>query len=385
MSTPVAKPKEQYILRVRFNSELDRVMRALEESGKPLSETELVSIGGKKRSGWLIRFMANYFDNVHVSAHGDFSKPASLMHTMTYSPVIPTLPKTVGLDTATTPTAGAPQPALDDGMFEDIRWPQAPPLIESMGDKFRQPHWYNTMRSMVYNGSHIALSGPPGVGKDTAVQQLAADEGRILVTVGGDAGFRRRDLTGQVHIDRGRSYIEVAEYAAAVVYGWWALITEVNAADADALMFLNAQMAPPYIISIGGKAYPVHPNFRLFVSYNPGLVGTKPLPQSFKDRFFSIQVPFFNYNQLKALLVAHGMPDDAPWGSSIVNYGIKMWDAHSRGSIRYQITSRRLFDAVTLLMIGVTNSVNEALELGVLSSIDSPVEAKVAKQILMSM
>ena len=165
--------------------------------------------------------------------------------------------------------------------------------------------------------------------------------------------------------------------------GWWVLLTEVNAADADALMFINTQLAPPYVISIGGRAYPVHPDFRLFVSYNPGLVGTKPLPQSFKDRFFSIKVPFFSKAQLRNILVAHGMDDNAVWCESVLEYGLRMWDAHERGQMRYQITSRRLMDAVVLMNLdGFT--IKEAMSMAVIDSIDSPVEANVAKQILNS-
>jgi len=206
--------------------------------------------------------------------------------------------------------------------------------------------------------------------------------GKVLVTVSGDAGFRRKDLVGSLQIANGRSFFEVAEYAAAVVNGWWALVTEVNAADADALLFMNSQMAPPYVINIAGKAYPVHPNFRLFVSYNPGLVGTKPLPQSFKDRFFSIQVPFFTEARLRSLLVANGAPEDIVWVEEIVQFGMLMWKAHERGQMRYQVTSRRLMDAVELMKCDIVTSTIEAINLAVISAIDSPVEAQTARQLL---
>jgi MoxR-like ATPase len=246
------------------------------------------------------------------------------------------------------------------------------------------------MKAMVARGKHIALSGPPGVGKDTAVIQLAAEEGRPLVTIGGDAGFRRRDLVGTPHIANGSSYFEVAEYAAAVVNGWWVLLTEVNAADADALMFINAQLASPYIVTVSGKAYPVHPDFRLFVSYNPGLTGTKPLPQSFKDRFFSVKVPFFSFTQLKSILQAHGMPEadsinNEAWPNMIVRFGIQMWDAYTRGQMRYQITTRRLIDATVLMLDSIEPDVKSALRAAVIAAIDSPVEASTAESILRSL
>lgn len=368
---------EQFTLRVKPGSEMDVMAKAL--MAKDMTDAEMRHLAG---SSWgadvFKRFCAN-FDNMRLVR--DRSRKSNKL---VYINPNPTTPVTVGVEVkqSSQPAALLAPVAEEQTLASDIRWPQAPPLIDSMNDMFREPSWFSTMRAMVQNGRHIALAGAPGVGKDTAVQELAAQEGKVLVTVSGDAGFRKRDLVGTPQISSGRSYLEVAEYAAAVVNGWWVLLTEVNAADADALMFINAQLAAPYVIVIAGKAYPVHPDFRLFVSYNPGLVGTKPLPQSFKDRFFSIQVPWFSRSQLNSLLVAHGMPVDASYAKDIVDFGVMLWDASQRGQIRYQVTSRRLMDAVTLLNTGLCTSTVEALSMAVIAAIDSPVEAQVAKQIL---
>jgi hypothetical protein len=348
-------------------------MEAFSESDHPLTEDTLAEIGGQNQWKYRLQRFARWTDNLVI-----VRDPSTGAQTMSYvdphNHKVPT-PIHVQIEQA--------QQVVEQSqdVSQDIRWPDAPPFIESMGEKFREPTWFNNMRVMVKNGRHIALAGPPGVGKDTAVQELAASEGKTLVTVGGDAGFRRRDLIGSPQIVRGTSYIEIAEYTAAVTNGWWALISEVNAADADALMFLNTQLAPPYAINIAGTAYPVHPDFRLFVTYNPGLVGTKPLPQSFKDRFFSIQIPFFNRNQLRSILTAHGMPD-TDWANVIVGFGMELWGAHERGQIRYQVTSRRLQDAVVLMTCGLYDNPIDALSAAVIAAIDSPIEAQVAKRIL---
>ena len=379
----LANQNEQFVLRVKRNSEVDKVMRAMLGSDTAMSNDEMVEVGGYKRSGWLMRFFDGLFDNIRVSYNrGDDEKKAKLH----YVDIFPGAPESVGDDVV----------SYDDSDVGDLslrlRWSQAPPLVEGIGDKFREPSWFKTMKTMVDEGRHIALSGPASVGKDTAVEELAAKEGRILVTIGGDAGFRRRDLVGSLQISKGHSYFDVAEYAAAVVNGWWVLITEVNAADADALMYINAQMAAPYIVTIAGKAYPVHPDFRLFVSYNPGYVGTKPLPQSFKDRFFSIKVPFFSETLMRKVLQAHGMPgeyssdlydSDLMWTEKIVKYGMNMWNANERGQMRYQISIRRLMDAVVLMKNGgCDGDVKKALQMAVIGAIDSQIESKTAEQIL---
>lgn len=371
--------KEQFMLRIKKGSEIDSVARTMLNLGGSVTLEEFDRLAGSHGKMDALRRISRSCDNLRLTVDDGKYK-------LVYVDVNPGTPVSVGVDVNVKEQVVAPQAQPVEQEQEPaqngIRWPQAPPMIESLGDAFKEPTWFKTMAKMVKNGRHIALAGAPGVGKDTAVQELAAQQGRILVTVGGDAGFRKRDLTGSVQIAGGKSFLEVGEYAAAVVNGWWVLLTEVNAADADALMFLNTQLAAPYVINIGGKAYPVHPEFRLFITYNPGLVGTKPLPQSFKDRFFSIQIANFTAAQLKNLLVAHGMPADVEWAETVVKYGIVMAEAQERGALRYQITTRRLQDAVLLLTEGICDNVKEALQQAVIAAIDSPVEAKVARQVL---
>jgi hypothetical protein len=347
MSQEFEKRKhEPLLLRVKQGGEVDDLLRTLIEEDRPISEAEQKELGIWTRSGYLPGWLDDWFDNIKVTREwGDEDRKAHLK----YHYINPQAPISIGADSVQVDGQAAPagQPQ------EQIRWPQSPPLVESMGDVFRKPAWFDMMRQMVRLGRHIALQGPPGVGKDTAIQELAAQEGMPLVTIGGDAGFRRRDLVGSAQIAMGQSFMDVAEYAAAVVNGWWCVLSEVNAADADALLYINTQLAAPYIITIAGKAYPVHPNFRLFISYNAGLIGTKPLPQSFKDRFFSVQIPFFNTVQLKSVLVAHGMPAEGPWSNFIVEYGQNHLNSHERGQIRYQFTSRRLLDSVSLMKSGI--------------------------------
>lgn len=368
--------KEPLVLRVRANGELDKVMRHLMAAEEPVSRHILREVGGLRRSDGLVRKLSLWFDNVQVDVvSGDPDKHTSLR----YIDIAPKAPVSIGADVIT--IEGVSEKPKTEAV-EKIQWPQAPPLIEKM-ENFDKPAFFETMRAMVKAGKHISLESPPGLGKDTAVQQLAAQEGMPLVTVSGDGGFRRRDLVGSQELSNGSSYFQVGEYAAAAINGWWVLITEVNAADPDVLLFINSQLAPPKTVNVHGKAYPVHPNFRLFVSYNAGLIGTKPLPQSFKDRFFPVKISFFTENQLVNRLQKWGLPEgDVSWAWAIVQYGLRMWSAHEKGKMRYQITVRRLVDAIDMVNMGVANDAFAALKDAVVSAIDSPIEAKVAKQVL---
>jgi hypothetical protein len=381
--------QEQFVLRMRKGTPLDTILRTALETGRAYTKDEIVELGGQTQWRWNYAWVMKFFDNVSVTMvdggkykSSYFELQPSVPTPVSVSVQMDKPARQVLVDEDEESTFLASSIGMPQADFNNVKWPECPPMVEGQ-DWFKEPSWYKTMRAMVRLGKHIALSGPPGVGKDTAVIELAAQEGHPLITIGGDAGFRRRDLVGQTHINNGSSYIEVGEYAAAVVNGWWVLLTEVNAADADALMFINAQLAAPYIVSVAGKAYPVHPDFRLFISYNPGLVGTKPLPQSFKDRFYSIQVPFFTEPFLKGLLEAHGMPvSNMPWPRVIVAYGMAMWKAYEMGQMKYQVTSRRLIDAVDLMVNGLEDTIMDALKHAVIAAIDSPMDAKVAERVL---
>jgi len=367
--------KEQFILRVKRGSELGKALEALSQDS--MTDDELKVVGGKARTHWLVRQLPKWFDNVGIkNIHGDREAPIEL----TYENVLPSQVDVIGdLTLQGVNVSGKSETAVEDA----LRWPSSPPLIETL-DNFDKPKWFDTMKFAVEQGRHISLEGPPGVGKDTAIQQLAAQIGKTLVTIGGDAGFRRRDLVGTAHISNGTSRFEVGEYAAAAVNGWWVLLTEVNAADPDALMYINAQLAPPYVVTIQGRAYPVHEDFRIFVSYNHGLIGTKPLPQSFKDRFFSIKATFFTKSQLTRRLQSMGMnflPENERSNGIIIDFGIKMWEAHKNGQMRYQVTTRRLADALLLVNLNEQDA-ESAIEAAVIAAIDSPVETRAADRVL---
>lgn len=374
----MTKQQQQLWLRVRHNSDLGRVMSAMiEQPDKTFTEDELRTIAGMARGSWNWRMAAHWSDNWF--ADSDDSGVRGRYIDVSPRQSTPALPTPAPVSTSTM------IPQQEQAHIERISWPDAPGILE--GKSFwRKPEWYDRMRKMVALGRHVSLEGPPSVGKDTAVEQLAAEEGRPLVCVSGDGGLRSRMLVGGMEMTNGSTTFVVAEFAAAVVNGWWTLITEINAADPDVLLILNALMAAPYSITINGQAYPVHKDFRLFVSYNNGLVGTKPLPQSTKDRFFSVKIPFFTDGQLRNRLEAHGLPKEGEegnvWGTAVVEFGSAMWEAHTSGQIRYQISVRRLVDAITMMNESVTDKLKDALSSAVLDAIDSEPERKVARRVM---
>lgn len=356
---------EMYTLRCKLGGEIHTALQAL--TSGTVSEDDLREMTGLSRTPWLLRQLPNWFDNIGVNKTGD-------LMTATYADI---MPSQVGIVTSDV-TFNASQPTITnhaEQTFDKVlKWPLAPPIIGEMSN-FEKPSWFDKMEKMVSIGSNIALESPPGMGKDTAVQQLAAKHRKPLVTIPGDAGFRRRDLVGSPDISGGTSYFNVAEYAAAAVNGWWVLITEINSAEADALMYINSQLAAPYVVTIDGKAYPVHKDFRLFISYNAGLIGTKPLPQSFKDRFFSIKIPFFTKAALKARLSK--MIDftvNTNVLMAVAEVGHAIYEDHKAGRIRYQITARRLHDSLKWYVVEGSVTLEDALQEVLCDSVDVSIE-----------
>lgn len=266
----------------------------------------------------------------------------------------------------------------EEGKAPDVRqavliYPERPELpLPKLN--YIQPIWYKRMVAVLDSGRHVAISGPPGCGKSTGPEQYFIEKGIPFVVVNGDAGLRRRDLEGTPSIDKHGSWFQVAEFAAAAVLGWACVINEVNAADADALLWLNGIIEVPHHITIGGRSFPVHPDFRLVVTYNPGLVGTKALPQAFKDRFFPIKLAFPPKAFLRRILVAKGMDPQAAYADRLLKYAADCWALHEKGNLRYQISPRRLFDVVFLMDSAPETALEDAIKQAIVDSVDSPAD-----------
>jgi len=354
-----------YTFRIKPGTDFEELVDTVLQADDGLARNRFVADGFPARDVVTLFRMAEVSDNLTIGRHG-----------ASYTEVMPQTVIQQAERVEATLSRVDTQP-----VGPTVKWPDVP-VVGNVADWFRRPSWYDRMRAMVESGKHISIAGPPGIGKSTAVEQLAAEMGKPLVHIGGNAGFRKRDLTGNTQLVNSHTQFMVAEYVAAVTNGWWAKIDEVNAAEPDALMFLNAQIAPPHTVNFYGMSVPVHPDFRLFVTYNPGLVGTKPLPPAFKDRFFPIKLGFPNENQLRKLLEANGMSTN-DWTDVVVKFGLKAWEIHKKGRCRYQITPRRLMDAV-LLVTMAGEDVFAALEQSVISMIDNAAEVRVMKDVLKS-
>jgi hypothetical protein len=392
------KDHDQILLRVARGGQLDRVLRPMFTSGEFSTEEVILEQMGRKDKGaarYHVKLLDKWFDNVTVQQGTDDDW---LVH---YTDVKPTRINAVSdkielrVDAMSANGAQQAQPTSELGE-EPVVWPDVPPQIHPHPN-FIEPKWFKTMRAMVNAGRHIRLPGPPSVGKDTAIKQLAYESGKPLVTLNGSS-LRERHMTGiRAQDASGRSYFLPSQFAAAVVYGWWANITEVNAADQDVLLYLNSITEEPFMIILNGRAYPVHKDFRLFVSYNPGALGTRPLPASLADRFFPIKLDFHTEATLRKVLEANGMPesdlmnvgngDMRDWTACLVKYIRDLYTMHEQGHIKYQVTVRRGMDCVELMKAQRTTGMDDfrdAVRASIIGAIDNPLDANKAEALLRS-
>lgn len=260
-------------------------------------------------------------------------------------------------------------------------YPEVPVLPELL-EGYVEPAWFKRLATAMDAGKHVAIAGPPGGGKSTGPEQYFIRKGIPFVVVNGDAGLRRRDLEGTPNIDKNGSWFQVAEFAAAAVNGWACILNEVNAADPDALLWINGIIETPHRIVIGGRSFPVHPNFRLVITYNPGLVGTKALPQAFKDRFFPIKLGFPPRSFLRKLLLVKGMNPNAQYADRLLKYAADCWALHEKGNLRYQISPRRLFDVVFLMDNVDGTPLEDAIKQAIVDSVDSVADAQMLMKLI---
>lgn len=360
----MAITSDRILVELAQNDRFYKVFMALKDYPQGTTVENICKITGLT-DGWVRHVIgrAKMFSNIDAKRRGD---NVILRHR-------PIAADTIVIESTThTPsTKGSPVAATIQG-GTDIVFPQPPeiPDVKVKYSFFEKPEYYDRLKSKILvHQRNIRIGGPPGIGKSSAFEYMAASEYIPLVNINADSGLQLRQLVGGM-TDLGR--FEVAQFAAAVIYGWWAKIDEANGMNPDAALALNSLLAPPYQVTIHGKSYPVHPSFRLCLTYNPGLVGTKPLPDSLKDRLYPFKVAFPNRSRLQKMMKANGVDVELESVQKMMDFAIAV--AKSReGKHKFDMTMRRLLDAYTDIKDGF--GPYDALYNACISSIDSIVDA----------
>jgi len=233
---------------------------------------------------------------------------------------------------------------------EQVIWPLVPDAACEINGGYIDPPWLAELEAASSFG-HVELLGPAGSGKSLGVHKLAATQRRRLAVVTADGGLRKRDLIGGAGLRNGSTVFQASEFAAAARSGAWALIDEVNMAEPDAIAVLLGMLDHPgsegSTFTVNGQVVPVHPDFRCFVTRNPGYAGSKRLNEAFADRFWSIEVPPLLGDSLDAMLTSHGV-DDANVRRIAVMVVEALYRNWESNRIVYQISPRRALQAAEM-------------------------------------
>jgi nitric oxide reductase NorQ protein len=264
---------------------------------------------------------------------------------------------------------GTTPPAPDT---DSIVWPDVPPAVSAVNGDYVEPPWLAELVAAASIG-HVELMGPAGSGKTLAVHHLAAQQGRKLAVVTADGGLRKRDLIGQVGMSNGSTRFVAAEYAAAARNGDWALIDEANMAEPDAISFINGQTDRPGQIGstfqLSGQTIEVHPDFRLFITRNPGYVGTRSMNEALRDRMWPIMVPPLSGESLAAMFAAHDVDAaDIPESVWLIDQLYKAWE---NNTISYQVSPRRALSAAHMFTATSQEDIRYWLGRSILNMIDA--------------
>jgi len=260
-----------------------------------------------------------------------------------------------------------------------IVWPDYPKIPPEM-EHFITPSWYDELRKAVIAGEHVSLQGPWGVGKSTAVMQIAAELKIPIAKVGGQGQLKERALTGSPLVKDATSLFMVADFATVAIHGGIGFITEANMIDPDSGAILNGIVDSPNAIQLRGKSYDVADDFVLIVDMNPHVHGGKIMAESTRDRFWPIEVPYPDEDMLMAMLIQHGLGEETQL-KTVIKIAQTIWEQQETGEIAtYQLSPRRLLKAARVITDG--KSVRDALKLSILPLVDSPFDRETIKELI---
>lgn len=146
----------------------------------------------------------------------------------------------------------------------------------------------------------LDLIGHAGVGKDTLMKVLAAATNRPVIVINMDESMISQDLMGIHQIDeQGKIIFKDGVIPHTAKYGYWLIISEVNAAAPEILTAFHQLLERDSKLHIKERDEVIEPSakFRLSTTRNPPTEeydGAKELNGAFKRRLNSLWLPYLD-------------------------------------------------------------------------------------------
>jgi MoxR-like ATPase len=168
-----------------------------------------------------------------------------------------------------------------------------------------EPPFQSELEVSADAGLHVALMGPRGVGKTTAVRLYARRRRRTLYQMQGHSDLTIEEMRGSPGIRGGDSTLALGPIALAARDGDFLLFDEVNLCRPGTTAWLNNVLdeAGELTIPETNERIAVSPGFRAFLCFNGGgYSGTRSLNEALLDRCRIIYCDYWPENQEVALL-----------------------------------------------------------------------------------
>jgi MoxR-like ATPase len=170
---------------------------------------------------------------------------------------------------------------------------------------FVTPPFFDELEAAAACGFHVALMGPRGTGKTTAIKALAARNGKQLHVIQVHADLTTEELRGEAGLRDGNSTFQRSPVVTAAERGDWVLLDEANLGRPGVTAWMNNVLDDDGVLSIPatGELIPVAGGFRAFFCFNAGYQGTRELNQALVDRCRVIYCSY--WPPIKELEVLH--------------------------------------------------------------------------------
>lgn len=160
----------------------------------------------------------------------------------------------------------------------------------------------------------LAFTGPAGTGKSTMAELFALHLGAPLIRINGESGTTRDDLLGMYTENPnydGVNELNRFQFSPGPIYeaaskGYVVLVDEFNFIPDEVRAIFNPLLDKTPTYSFMGIEFPIHPNFILIATLNPGYKGTSELNDSLKTRFINIAVDKLKKKDFVAWMKASG-------------------------------------------------------------------------------
>jgi MoxR-like ATPase len=145
------------------------------------------------------------------------------------------------------------------------------------------------------SGLPVLLTGEAGSGKNQSIFCLASRLRRPVIRINCSGDLRTSSLLGRMApTEDGHFRWQDGMITQAIRDGYWLVLDEINALEADILFSLHGLIDESRIsVANNSEVIDAHPGFRLFATMNPSrYFATKPLNQALLDRMAVVEVEF---------------------------------------------------------------------------------------------